>query len=89
MATQTEEELTDRNEDVKCFHRNKGIPRFDQTRLRSMTHIVGRELPPGTLCTFTADLENYYTDPIGSVTANCIVEADGMSEACSGTHSPP
>ena len=81
ITIQTGEELTDENEEVKCFHKNGGIPSLSLTRVRSMTHIVGRTLPPGTPCTFTADLESGYNDNLGSVTANCAVGGNGMSEA--------
>ena len=81
IITQTGEELTDRDEEVKCFHKNRGIPSLSQIQLRSMTHIVGRTLPPGTPCTFTAYLESGFGDFFGSVMANCTVHvgAEGTS----------
>ena len=89
MATQTGEQLTDDEEDVNCFHRQTEIPKLAILSVRSMTHIVGRALSPGTFCTFTAKLESGFHDNLGSETASCTVGAEGMSELCSGTLSCP
>ncbi len=39
----------------------------------SMSHIVGRELPTGTICIFTAELQDTWGDILCNETANCTV----------------
>ena len=49
-----------------------------------MTHIVGRELPTGTICIFTAFSFDEYEDDRCDETANCTV--GGMYNISTFTH---
>ncbi len=60
-----------------CFFRSdsSGINLRQINNHLSMSHIVGRELPVGTVCIFSATSMTEY-DPKGTETTNCTVQGN-------------
>lgn len=48
-----------------------------------MTHVIGKELTPGTECQFTADVLSRFEDHLETLTASCIVEGNIILTICS------
>lgn len=59
-----------------CFSRStdKCVSLLTSAGHLSMTHIVGRNLPVGTVCTFSARSENNFYDTLGNEGTNCTVK---------------